>query len=181
METGQFDMTFRHAIGVLGAFAVAALAVQPANAEPKAVGSYRDWSVYASGTGRDAVCYALAQPKASSPTNVKRDPIFFLVSSWPKRNVTNEPSIVPGYPYKDASKVRVQVGSDSFEFFTKNDGTDGGAWLESPDEEKRLVEAMKRGQSMIVTGTSTRGTLTRDEYSLAGLTAALDTVKSNCK
>ncbi|MGQ0742016.1 MAG: invasion associated locus B family protein [Alphaproteobacteria bacterium] len=174
-------MTFRHAIHVLGASAVCALMIHSANAEPAAIGSFRDWSVYTSGSGRDQVCYALAQPKSAAPKGAKRDPIFFLVSSWPKRNVSNEPSVVPGYPYREGSKARVEVGSDKFEFFTKNEGTNGGAWMESPDEEKRLVEAMRRGQSMIITGTSTRGTLTRDEYSLAGITAALDKVKSSCK
>ena len=174
-------MTLRPPFRALGALVFATLLSLPAWAEPTAIGSFRDWSVYSSGGGKDRVCYALAQPKSSTPKSAKRDPIFFLISSWPKRNVLNEPSVVPGYPYKDGAKAGVQVGSDKFEFFTKNDGTNGGAWMDSAADEKRLIDAMQRGQTMIITGTSARGTLTRDEYSLAGISAALDKVKATCR
>jgi hypothetical protein len=173
-------MTLRFSLISTVAFFFAALSVA-AQAEPSAIGSFKDWSVYSSGGGKDRVCYALAQPKSSDPKNAKRDPIFFLISTWPKRGVTNEPSVVPGYPYKEGAKAGVQIGSDKFEFFTKNDGTDGGGWMESTDDEKRLIDSMQRGQNMIITGTSARGTLTHDTYSLAGIKAALDKVKATCK
>ena len=48
-------------------------------------------------------------------------------------------------------------------------------------DEKKLIDAMKRGAEMSVTGTSSRGTLTRDNYSLAGISAALDKVAATCK
>ncbi len=174
-------MTFRISLFSTAALLLAALISAPAQADPSAIGSFKDWSVYSSGGGKDRVCYALAQPKSSEPKNAKRDPIFFLISTWPKHGVSNEPSVVPGYPYKEDSKVGAQIGSDKFEFFTKNDGTDGGAWMGSADDEKRLIDAMQRGQNMIITGTSSRGTLTRDTYSLAGISAALDKVKATCK
>ena len=116
-----------------------------------------------------------------NPANTTRDSVFFLISSWPGRKVRNEPSVVPGYQYKVGTKVQVQVGSDKFELFTKNDGSAGGAWVENPADEKKLIDAMKRGAEMSVTGTSSRGTLTRDNYSLAGISAALDKVAATCK
>ena len=39
---------------------------------------------------------------------------------------------------------------------------------------------MRRGQQLIVTGTSQRGTATRDTYSLAGLSDALDKIHAAC-
>ena len=174
-------MMLRSPLYAAGAFAMAALFVAPAQAEPAAIGSFRDWSVYTSGAGRDKVCYALAQPKSSEPKRAKRDPVFFLISTWPKRNVVNEPSVVPGYPYREGAKAGAEVGSDKFEFFTKNDSGNGGAWMDNAANEKRLIDAMQRGQTLIVTGTSARGTLTRDQYSLAGISAALDKVKAICK
>ena len=165
------------------AVALAAVcAIGPAAAQsPNLLGSFRDWHAYAMGAGGDKVCYALSQPKDSDPKNVRRDPIFFLVSNWPARNVTGEPSVVPGYPYKDGGKVSVEIGADKFELFTKNEGSDGGAWLEDPAEEKRLLTAMKAGSTMVVKGTSSRGTLTSDHYSLLGITAALDKIDQACK
>ncbi len=41
---------------------------------------------------------------------MKRDEVFFLISSWPGKKVKDEPSIVPGYSYKEGSKVQLQVG-----------------------------------------------------------------------
>ena len=155
--------------------------VVPASAAPAAIGSFKDWSVYSTGAGRDKVCYALAQPKSSDPKKAKRDPIFFLISTWPGRNVRNEPSVVPGYTFKEGAKVGIEVGSDKFELFTKNDGDSGGAWMENAADEKRLIDAMQRGSTMFVTSTSARGTLTRDSYSLGGIKAALDKVAATCK
>src|SRR4051812_7841098 len=105
--------------------AFAALATTPAFAaaqaqpKPELVGTYgKQWFVYKNGTGADRVCYVLGQPSNSTP-KANRDPIFFLISSWPGKKKVTEPSVVPGYEYKEESKVQVQVGSDKFEFFTR--------------------------------------------------------------
>ena len=87
---------------------------------------------------------------------------------------------MPGYQYKDNSKVTVQVGSDKFTFFTKNDDGAGGAWVEQQPDEVRLIEAMKSNGEAIVTGISKRGTMTHDTYSLSGLSDALDKIHSSC-
>ena len=152
-----------------------------AEEKPTLLDSFRDWHVYRVGAGNDRFCYALAQPKQMNPANTTRDSVFFLISSWPGRKVQNEPSVVPGYQYKVGTKVQVQVGSDKFDLFTKNDGQAGGAWVETPADEKRLIDTMKRGSEMSVTGTSSRGVMTRDNYSLSGISAALDKVAATCK
>lgn len=149
--------------------------------KPNLIGTFKDWHVYSAGKGKNRTCYALSVPREMNPGNVNRDDVFFLISSWPANKTANQPSIVPGYQYGPNTKAQVQVGSDKFVFFTKNEGGAGGAWLEKVADEKKLVAAMKNGSSMIVTGTSTRGTLTTDDYSLAGLTAALEKLASTCK
>ena len=123
----------------------------------------------------------LSQPKQTNPGDVKRDSIYFLISTWPGRKVRNEPSVVPGYAYKDGAKTQVQIGTDKFEFFTKNDGSAGGAWMENATDEKKLIESMKKGAGMTIIGVSARGTETKDNYSLAGLSAALQKVDTSCK
>ena len=172
-----------YAVALLSALAaLCAGAAVAAEEKPGLLDSFRDWHVYSVGAGTDRLCYALSQPKQMNPANLTRDSVFLLISSWPGRKVKNEPSVVPGYQYKVGSKVQVQVGADKFELFTKNDGSSaGGAWLENPADEKKLVDAMKRGSEMVITGTSLRGALTRDNYSLAGISAALDKVDATCK
>lgn len=156
-------------------------AAVPAMADaPVKLGTFKNWSALTSGSGDTKVCYALSAPKMMEPTKVKRDPAYMLINDWPGRKAKSEPEIVPGYQYKDGSKVTVEIGEDKFEFFTKNDGGVGGAWVEQQADETRLVDAMRRGAEVIVTGISKRGTMTRDTYSLAGLSDALDKIHEAC-
>lgn len=162
-------------------FAAAVLAV-PARAEaPVLMGSFKSWYVYSVGADQSRVCYALSQPAAMLPKGARRDPSYIIISTWPGRGIRNEPSVVPGYPYKDGSSAEIHVGNDSFTMFTQNSGTAGGAWIKARDDEARLIETMKHGISMQINGTSRRGTNTKDTYSLAGLSAALDAIANACK
>jgi invasion protein IalB len=171
-----------HAVALLSAFvAFCAGSALAAEEKPTLLDTFRDWHVYSVGAGNDRLCYALSQPKQMNPANTTRESVFFLISTWPGRKVRNEPSVVPGYQYKVGTKVQLQVGSDKFDLFTKNDGQAGGAWVENPADEMKLIDAMKRGAEMSITGTSSRGTLTRDNYSLSGISAALDKVAATCK
>ena len=49
------------------------------------------------------------------------------------------------------------------------------------EEDKKIVSAMKRGDRMIVSGQSSRGTATKDTYSLKGFTTAYQTISAKCK
>jgi hypothetical protein len=140
----------------------------------------KDWQALTSGSGSTKICYAMSKPRSSDPRKIKRDPIYFLVTDWPARKTKGEPEAVPGYVYKDGSTVTAQIGSDKFEFFTQNDGDSGAAWIRKRADEVRLVTAMRSGQELTVTGTSKRGTLTRDTYSLAGFSDVLDAAHKAC-
>ncbi len=72
------------------------------------------------------------------------------------------------------------MGADKFEFFTQNSGGTGSAWVEDAAVERRVVDAMKGGAQIVVTGVSQRGTTTKDTYSLGGISAALDKVHEAC-
>jgi hypothetical protein len=148
---------------------------------PSLLGHFTDWYAYSNGSGSTQVCYILSQPKDMQPKGAPRDATFFLISSWPGKNVMHEPSLVPGYPYKDDDKPRVTVGADKFDFFSRNDKDSGGAWLKDTSEEMRLVASMKNGSQMTITGTNSKGVLTTDTYSLSGISAALQKIDSVCK
>jgi hypothetical protein len=154
------------------AFAVAA--------QPALLGSFKSWSAYGAGVGDTRVCYALSHPTGTEPAKIKRDPPFFLINVWPARHAKGEPEIVPGFQYKDGSSVTAQLGGATVAFFTKNDGGTGGAWVEAQADEERLVNAMKTATDAVVTGTSQRGTVVRDTYSLAGFADALDKAQAAC-
>jgi invasion protein IalB len=86
-------------------------------------------------------------------------------------------SVLVGYPLKQDSKVSVDIDGKTFSMFTKEDG----AWVENIADESVLVDALKAGSKMVVKGTSRRGTNTTDQYSLSGVSAALDSVAKACQ
>ena len=153
---------------------------RPVLAQPTFLGVFHGWSAFMRQVGRERVCYALAEPKAKEPAHVKRDPAYFLINDWPGRRSRGEAEIVPGYRYRNGSNVLVTIGSDKFDFFTKNEGDAGGAWVLNPADEKRLVRAMRGGKTAVVTGTSRRGTVTKDTYDLTGVSDALDRIHKAC-
>lgn len=161
-------------------FAMAGLASSLAMSAPTPLGTFKNWGAYENGAGDSKVCYALAHPTATEPAKIKRDPAFLLINDWPARRAQAEPEIVPGFQYKDGSTVTTQLGNDTVSFFTRNDGGEGGAWVEAQADEERLVNAMKTVPEAVVTGTSKRGTQVRDTYSLAGFADALDKAQAAC-
>ena len=66
-------------------------------AKPELVGSYGDWSVFHSQSGKNKVCYALAQPKTRDPDDLKRDPGYAFISERPGEGVRNEVSLIMGF------------------------------------------------------------------------------------
>ena len=151
-----------------------------ASAASQLLGEFNDWKAFKSGDSGATVCYALSQPQSTEPKGAKRDPIFFIVSNFPARQVKGEPSIVIGYPFKDGSKATVTVGGASFSFVTVNAGTDGAAWIVDGATEQKLIAAIRGGSNMTVKGTSKRGTNTTDTYSLSGASGALDRINQEC-
>ena len=164
-------------LGVATLFALSATAAFAQGAATR-IEQFKDWGSYVfNDPQRGKVCFAVSQPKDMEPKNVNRDPVYFFVTSRPREGVKEEVNVITGYPYKEGSKTTIQIGSDVFNLFTSGDG----AWLENAADEARLVNSMRRGSSMIIKGTSRRGTLTIDTYSLAGITAATKSATSNCR
>ncbi len=166
---------------LIPAAAAAFLAAAPAHADsPLQLGTFQSWTAFVNGTGDNKSCYVIARPQSSDPAKAHRDPIAFLITDWPARKAKAEPEVVPGYQYKEGSVATAQVGSDKFDFFTKNDGGQGGGWVKTTADEARLVRALRANGQMIVTGVSKRGTMTHDTYALGGISDALDKIHAAC-
>jgi len=154
----------------LAAFAEAA-------AQPKAVATFRDWSVFVRDVDGDKVCFAATEAKDKSPKSVNHGDVFFLVASWKSRAATNQPSMMTGYNLKDAPEPTLRIGSDKWEMYV----SENEAFIENSDDEARLVRAMRRGSNMRISAVSARGTATSYIISLQGISAALDRVSQVCR
>jgi invasion protein IalB len=159
--------------------AAAAPAAPAGEAQPTLLGQYGDWGAYSALPGGRKVCFSIAKPKSSqtTPAGRKRDQAYVFVSDRPAENVRNEVSVIIGYPFKASTDASAEIGNDKFAMYTLNDG----AWIKNVAEEARMVDAMRKGSDLTVKGVSGHGTESTDQYSLKGLSQALDRATQECK
>jgi hypothetical protein len=158
---------------------VSAAPAAAGGAQPKLLGQYGIWGAYTASPGGKKVCFALAKPSSSetTPPNRPRNPVFMFISSRPAEKVSNEVSLVIGYPFKAGTEASAQIGGSSFALYTQQDG----AWIKNAAEEAKMVEAMRGADSAIVKGVSAKGTQSTDTFSLKGVSQALDRTAQECK
>lgn len=163
--------------GVLLAAGVAAAQDESTNR----VAAETDWSVFVEEDPR--ACWSVSSPKEwvatrdGNAVQVRRGDILFFVTYRPDDNVEGEISYTGGYPFRPDSTVSVEIDDDTFQLFTSGEW----AWPANPEDDARLKAAMQSGAEAIVTAVSSRGTTTRDTFSLFGFTAAADEAARRCQ
>lgn len=140
------------------------------------LGTFRDWGAYSSAVGRGKVCYALAEPKARTPANLKDTKGYLFISTRTAERVKNEISLVMNFDLKEDVDHELVIGQNKFALVAKGQNL----WIKNPAEEGRAIEAMRRGSELTVRGTSRRGNPTSDRYSLAGFSDAVDAAAKDC-
>lgn len=164
-------------VGLLLTFIVAATSVF---AQGKLINSYRKWDAMRASDKGFEMCYTISTPTKwrASKKGARRGDIYFTVTSRPRFKIKDQVNAIVGYTLRSGSEVSITIdGKHRFKLFTEG----GGAWAYAPRDDSRLVAAMKAGSTMVVTGTSSRGTRTTDTYSLSGFTAASNAVNKRCK
>jgi len=166
------------AVWVMGLTGAGTAAAQ----NPKLVGSYSDWKALTfqeQGANQGEIksgCYTIAEPIRKEGAYTTRKPVYALVTHRPSDKKLNVITIIAGYQFKDGSDATVEVGDEKFSLFTKEDM----AWARSDEDDAKIVDAMKRGADMVVHGTSSKGTETKDTYSLIGFTKAYNAIGQAC-
>jgi len=140
------------------------------------IATFGDWGTYTSGKDKAKVCYALSQPKERLPKGLNRDPAYLFISNRSGDGVRNEFAVIMGYPLKPGGAASASIGAASFQMLTK----DKSAWLRNAAEEAQLIDAMKKGASLSIKGTSAKGNETTDRYSLSGLGQAIERAQKEC-
>lgn len=167
--------------GAVTAAAAPKAAPKPAanSAEPTLVGQFGAWGVYVALPNGRKICFALSKPTSSktNPPNRPRDEAHAFISSRPAEKVSNEVSVIIGYPLKPDGASAIEVGGARYDMYAEGDGL----WIKNAAEEARLVEALRAGADAVVKGISTRGTETTDVFSLKGVTQALDRMAQECR
>ena len=159
---------------------MAGLGTAQAQESTNVVATEGDWTVFAADNPKE--CWAVSPPKATqntdangAPREVTRGDIRLYVAYRPGQN--GEVSFTGGYPFAPDSTVEVDIGGNKFNLFTEGES----AWTGSASEDEKLIGALRNGSNAVITGRSSRGTVTKDTFSLAGITAATNTARGRCQ
>lgn len=164
-----------------------ALAVSPAVSQEDStnrVAVETDWNVFVE--SNPTSCWVTSIPKETVNTKdgrvvaVRRGAIQLFVTFIPSNGAKGQISFTGGYPFAPGSQVGLLVGGTQFQLFTDTATNAEMAWSASESDDAKIVEALKRGTEAILTARSSRGTNTKDTFSLLGFTAALEDAQKRC-
>lgn len=145
----------------------------------KRVAAETDWSVFVDGNPQQ--CWGVSQPKNTvnskdgKPVEVRRGDILLFITY--NKGTAGVVSFMGGYPFAKDSTVTMDIGGTKFDLFTDGEG----AWAGSPEEDAKIIAALKAGSDVKLTAASGRGTKTEDTFSLMGFTAATEEAEKRCK
>jgi hypothetical protein len=162
--------------------AVLAFCGLPAVAQEQSnrVAAETDWAVFQGNEPKE--CWAVTAPKETVNTrdgrvvSVRRGDILLFVTYRPEQNIAGEISFTGGYPFAEGSTATLEIGDTTFELFTEGEY----AWPATEEEDRKIVTAIKRGVDAVITARSSRGTQTKDTFSLLGATAMIEEAEELC-
>ena len=173
-------MTGRIATGFAVAVTLFGAAAASAQDSTNRVAAETDWSVFVESDPTE--CWSVSAPKETVHTRdgrvvaVRRGDILLFVTHRPGSDVSGELAFTGGYPFADGSTVSMEIGETTFELFTDGEW----AWPASASEDAKITTAMKRGTLAVLPARSSRGTVTKDTFSLLGFTAAVEEAENRC-
>lgn len=136
-----------------------------------------DWQAIKETENGKPVCVMSAEPQKSVGKYTKRGTVLAIISHRPKEKRIGEVGFQAGYTFKKGSEVTATIdGKTTFKLFTQG----GHAWAMDAKADQNLIKAMRAGHKMVIKGSSSRGTLTTDTYSLKGFTANLKAINKAC-
>lgn len=133
--------------------------------------TYGDWQVREA--PQNAGVYITSLPQSEIGTFTKRGQAYISVTARPSQKDQRVFSVKAGYTYKEGSIIKASIfdaknkSMKDLELFSAGEN----AWA-SNDEE--IIRFMKKGKTLIIEGTSSKGTVSTDTYSLEGFSKALE-------
>ncbi len=160
-------------------FPFSVLSIADAQTSPKIIGKFKSWTALKYKEKGKLVCFISSSPTkwSSKPKGVNRGDIYILVTHRPSFGTRDEVSVYVGYPLKKKSEAIAIIDGEKFRLFTD----EKTAWARDSKTDKKLVKAMRSGNQLVINGVSSRGSKTRDIYSLLGFTSAHNTINRTCK
>ena len=144
--------------------------------EVKKIGKFKDWETIVIKNDSKLVCFAQSKPVLQSPKSYKREARLF-VSFRPNEKILNEISITSGYKFNNENSITAKSGKFKYKFDIAQENF---AWIADNKMEKKMINTMKKGSRIMISGYNQKGSQTIDHYSLLGFTKAYKAAKKSC-
>ncbi|MEP0452395.1 MAG: invasion associated locus B family protein [Roseibium sp.] len=164
----------------LGALALVASGAVAQEQSTNRVAAKTDWSVFVEDNPTE--CWGVSTPKEVVNTRdgrvvaVNRGQTLLMVFYRPSAEAKGQVAFTGGYPFASGSTVNMNISGNEFELFTEGEW----AWPATTADDAKIIAAMKRGADATLTARSSRGTQTKDTFSLLGFTAAVEDAAKRC-
>lgn len=146
----------------------------PAQAQ-EFVASYGNWWVFNMIQNNAKTCYIASAPIHKTGNYSKRgEPHLMITSRGPN---ADEVSAYVGYPLKLNVEAKIEIDDKPFKLFTE----DERIWAYSEQQDRNLVNLLKKGDRALVRGISQRNSFSIDTYSLKGFSMAYNKMKAVCR
>ena len=142
----------------------------------RSVGKFKDWETIVVTDGAKKLCFAQSKPVLQSPKKNPREARLFI-SFRPADKIKDEVSITSGYQYNTQNSITAKSGKNKIKFDVRKENF---AWIGDTGLERKMVNVMKKGSRIMITGYNQSGSQTIDHYSLMGFTKAYNTAKKSC-
>ena len=164
----------------LGALALVASGAVAQEQSTNRVAAKTDWSVFVEDNPTE--CWGVSTPKEVVNTRdgrvvaVNRGQTLLMVFYRPSAEAKGQVAFTGGYPFASGSTVTMSISGNTYELFTEGEW----AWPATTADDAKIIAAMKRGADATLVGKSSRGTQTKDTFSLLGFTAAVEDPEKRC-
>jgi|GEM_PF-3466699 len=164
----------KYGIRAVSAIAVS-LIITAGQTQPLAMplGHFQDWDGYQAPQDQGSYCYILSTPKTSDPMDA-----HISITRFKRRGLDQQVNISFGTPIDDSKPVKAVIdGHKRFEL--QGHGQSGG-WFADIEQEKKFVDALKKGEWLVVEAHDGDAGILRHRYSLFGVTAAHSDMAKRC-
>jgi hypothetical protein len=144
---------------------------QAAQAGPRALGSFQDWTAATYMEAGKKVCYAFTRASKSEGGGTRQNVMLTVTHRQQGRD---QVAVRAGYTYARNAEVEVKVGATGLPFYTAQDNA-------FAREGAKAVATFRGGADAIARGTGPQGRGTAvDSFSLSGFTAAYEAIGKEC-
>jgi hypothetical protein len=144
------------------------------SAAPEAV--FKDWSVFKIKQDKKDVCYIASTPINREGNYRERGEPFATIIRV-KGSKYDEINFSSGYIYDKNKSTEVAIGNKKFVLFVYEER----AWAVNKEDDIAIVNTMRKGYKIKLSGYSKLGTYSVDTFSLIGFTDAYNKMVELCK